>query len=171
MASPNLLVGVASVVLAATTAALAPVPHPLVVGIALLVGGVAWLSTMANLNTTAQMVLPAWVRARGLSVYVLVFQSCIAAGSAAWGLVAERLGVRAALALAAIWLVLALGASFRWRLVEGEGLDLSPSLRWPEPAVVLGVDPEEGPVLVIIEYRVAPERSGEFVREIQRFGR
>jgi Transmembrane secretion effector len=25
--------------------------------------------------------------------------------------------------------------------------------------------------LVIIEYRVAPERSGEFVREIQRFGR
>ena len=171
MASPNLLVGAASVVLAAATAALVLVRNPFAIGVALLVGGVAWLSTMANLNTTAQMVLPAWVRARGLSVYVLVFQSCIAAGSAGWGLVAERLGVRAALTLAAAWLMLALGASFRWRLVEGEGLDLSPSLRWPEPAVVLGVDPEEGPVLVTVEYRVAPERSGKFVLEMQRFGR
>src|SRR5215216_3874476 len=171
MASPNRLVGAASVVLAATTGALALVPNPFAVGIALLVGGVAWLSTMATLNTTAQMVLPAWVRARGLSVYVLVFQGCIAAGSAGWGLVAERLGVRAALTLAAAWLMLALGASFRWRLVEGEGLDLSPSLRWPEPAVVLGVDPGEGPVLVTVEYRVAPERSGKFVLEMQRFGR
>ena len=115
-ASPNLLVGAASVVLAATTAVLALVQNPFAASIALLVGGVAWLSTMANLNTTAQMVLPAWVRARGLSVYVLVFQSCIAAGSAGWGLVAERLGVRAALTLAAAWLILTLGASFRRRL-------------------------------------------------------
>jgi hypothetical protein len=102
---------------------------------------------------------------------VLVFQGCIAAGSAGWGLVAERLGVRAALALAAAWLMLALGASFRWRLVEGEGLDLSPSLRWLEPVVVVGLDPEEGPVLVTVEYRVAPELSGNFVREMQRLGR
>jgi Transmembrane secretion effector len=171
MASPNVLVGAASIVLAAATVALALVPNPLVVGIALLVGGAAWLCTMANLNTTAQMVLPTWVRARGLSVYVLVFQGCIAAGSAGWGLVAERLGVRTALALAAAWLVLAIGASLRWRLVEGEGLDMSPSLRWPEPVVVVGVDPEEGPVLVMVEYHVAPERSEEFVREMQRLGR
>ena len=126
---------------------------------------------MANLNTTAQMVLPAWVRARGLSVYVLVFQSCIAAGSAGWGLVAERLGVRAALALAAAWLMLALGASFRWRLVEGEGLDLSPSLRWPEPAVVLGVDPGEGSGLGHGRVPCCSGTLGEFVLEMQRFGR
>jgi quinol monooxygenase YgiN len=54
---------------------------------------------------------------------------------------------------------------------EGEGLDLSPSLRWPEPAVVIGVEPEEGPVLVTVEYRVYPERSQEFVRVMHEFGR
>ena len=36
---------------------------------------------------------------------------------------------------------------------------------------MLGVDSEEGPVLVTVEYRVAPERSGKFVREMQRLGR
>ena len=114
--------------MAATTVAVAYVANPVEAGVALLVGGMAWLITMANLNTAAQMVLPAWVRARGLAVYVLVFQACIAVGSAGWGLFAERLGVRVTLTLAAAWLVLALGAGFWWRLVEGEGLDLSPSL-------------------------------------------
>src|ERR671912_2389868 len=171
VAAPNPLVGAASVVLAAATAALALVPNPLVVGVALLIGGVAWLFTMANLNTTAQMVVPAWVRARGLSVYVLVFQSCIAAGSAGWGLVAERLGVRSALALAAAWLVLGLGAGLPLPVVGGGGFGLSPSPRRPEPVVVVGVDPVEGPVLVTVEYRVAPERSEKFVREMQRLGR
>src|SRR5215207_947837 len=151
-ASLNLLVSASSVVMAATTVAVAFVANLVVAGVALLVGG------MARLITTAQMVLPAWVRASGLAVYALVFQACIAVGSAGWGLIAERLGLCTTLALAAVWLVLALGAGFRWRLVEGEGLDLSPSLRWPEPAVVIGVEPEEGPVLVTVEYRVYPER-------------
>jgi MFS family permease len=121
MASSNRLVGAASVVLAATTAALALVPNPFAVGIALLVGGVAWLSTMANLNTTAQMVLPAWVRARGLSVYVLVFQGCIAAGSAGWGLPLAACGGRWAgpIALAAL---AGAGSRARGRPRGGSGL-------------------------------------------------
>jgi predicted MFS family arabinose efflux permease len=63
-ASLNLLVSASSVVMAATTVAVAFVANLVVAGVALLVGGMAWLITMASLNTTAQMVLPAWVRAR-----------------------------------------------------------------------------------------------------------
>jgi hypothetical protein len=36
---------------------------------------------------------------------------------------------------------------------------------------VVGVEPEEGPVLVTVEYRVYPERSKEFVRVMHEFGR
>jgi quinol monooxygenase YgiN len=36
---------------------------------------------------------------------------------------------------------------------------------------VVGVEPEEGPVLVTVEYRVYPERSQEFVRVMHEFGR
>ena len=157
--------------LAAATFALAFVPDPILAGLALLIGGAAWLSTMANLNTTAQTVLPAWVRARGLALYVLTFQSCIAVGSAIWGIAAEGLSVRIALMLAAVWLVVSLGAVRRWRLSEGDGSGLTPSPHWPQPAVVSEPDDEEGPVLVTLEYRIDPENSQEFDRTIQELGR
>ena len=170
-ASRNRIVAGASVVLAASTIALAFVPDPILAGLALLVGGAAWLSTMANLNTTAQTVLPAWVRARGLALYVLTFQTCIAAGSAVWGIAAEGLSVRIALLLAAVWLIASLGAMRRWRLADGDGSGLTPSPHWPQPAVVDEPDAEEGPVLVTLEYRIDPENSQEFDRAIQELGR
>jgi MFS family permease len=171
-ASRNRIVAGASVVLALSTFALAFVPDPILAGLALMVGGSAWLSTMANLNTTAQTVLPAWVRARGLSLYVLTFQTCIAAGSAVWGFAAEGLSVRIALILAAAWLVAGLGAIRRWPLADGEGSDLTPSPGYlPDPAVADEPDAEEGPVLVMLEYRIDPENSQEFDLAIVKLGR
>ena len=170
-ASRNRIVAGASVVLAASTFALAFVPDPILAGLALLVGGAAWLSTMANLNTTAQTVLPAWVRARGLALYVLTFQTCIAAGSAVWGIAAEGLSVRIAMLLAAVWLVASLGAIRRWRLSEGDGSGLTSSPHRPQHAVVDEPDAEEGPVLVTLEYRIDPEKSQEFDRAIRELGR
>src|SRR5215207_6590624 len=170
-ASRNRIVAGASVVLAASTFSLAFVPDPILAGLALLVGGASWLSTMANLNTTAQTVLPAWVRARGLALYVLTFQTCIAAGSAVWGIAAEGLSVRIAMLLAAVWLVASLGAIRRWRLSEGDGSGLTSSPHWPQHAVVDEPDAEEGPVLVTLEYRIDPEKSQEFDRAIRELGR
>jgi hypothetical protein len=127
---------------------------------------------MANLNTTAQTVLPAWVRARGLSLYVLTFQTCIAAGSAVWGIAADGLSVRIALMLAAVWLVASLSAIRRWPLADDDGSDLTPSPGYlPEPAVADEPDAEEGPVLVTLEYRIDPESSQEFDRAVQKLGR
>src|SRR5829696_3507386 len=169
--SRNRIVAGASVVLALATFALAFAADPILAGLALLVGGAAWLSAMANLNTTAQTVLPAWVRARALSLYVLTFQGCIAAGSAVWGIAADGLSVKIALMLAAVWLVASLGAFRRWPLVDGVGPALTPSPHWPEPAVTDEPDAEEGPVLVTLEYRIDPENSREFDRAIQKLGR
>jgi len=39
-----------------------------------------------------QMATPAWVRARALAAYLLVFQGTMAVGSFAWGALAERFG-------------------------------------------------------------------------------
>jgi transmembrane secretion effector len=50
----------------------------------------------------------------------------------------------------------------RYRLGIGEALDLTPSKHWPEPAVVIAPQPEEGPVLVLVEYRIDPRRAHEF---------
>jgi hypothetical protein len=68
-------------------------------------------------------------------------------------------------------LLLGLTTALRWRLRTGEQLDLTPSAHWPEPAVAIEPDPEEGPVLVTIEYRIDPGRAREFVRVMDRLGR
>jgi MFS family permease len=63
--------------------------------------GLAWISILATLNTSAQTAAPGWVRARVISMYVLVLQGGLALGSAVWGMVASRGGMPLALTAAA----------------------------------------------------------------------
>src|SRR5262245_5992396 len=59
-------------------------------------GGVAWISVLSTLTLGAQQASPPWVRARALAVFLIVFQAGIAGGSALWGVVASRGGLRTA---------------------------------------------------------------------------
>jgi MFS family permease len=72
----------------------------------LFASGTAWIAILACLNVAAQTMSPSWLRARSLSMYLLVLQGGMAIGSAAWGFLANRFGVPAALLGSA----LALGA-------------------------------------------------------------
>jgi MFS family permease len=90
---------------------------PLLVA-SLVVAGAAWLTILSSLNTAAQLVAPAWVRGRAMSVNQLVFSASIAAGSALWGVVAELTGLRAALLIAAGMVAASLALAVRFRLAE-----------------------------------------------------
>ena len=72
----------------------------------LMLSGMSWLITLTTLNAAAQLSLPQWVRARGLSIYLLVFTGAQAIGSYVFGLVATRTGLDHAL----IWSAILLGA-------------------------------------------------------------
>ncbi|HZA85167.1 MAG TPA: MFS transporter [Actinomycetes bacterium] len=150
-----------TVVFAAATVALATLGSVPLVGLAMLAAGMAWLATLTSFNVATQTVVPRWVRARALAVYLLVFQGGLAVGSALWGVVAGRLGERAALLAAAASFGLGLLAALRWRLQGIAALDLTPSVR-PEPETVIDPEPDDGPVLVLIRYRIDPARAEEF---------
>ena len=47
----------------------------------MVLAGGAWLSLLSSLNVAVQTVVPSWVRARALSVYMLVFYAGLAGGS------------------------------------------------------------------------------------------
>jgi MFS family permease len=53
---------------------LARVHRPSIVIAALMVAGFCWTSTMASLNTSVQISVPAWVQARALGTYMMTFQ-------------------------------------------------------------------------------------------------
>lgn len=63
-------------------------------------GGMAWSATVSTLNAAAQASFPVQLRARTLSIYLFVMAGGYTAGSLVWGRLADRFGVRAALATA-----------------------------------------------------------------------
>ena len=154
----------ATVVLALVTVALAALREVTGLYGVMFVGGAAWIALMSSYNAAAQAAIPDWVRARALAVYLLVFQGGMAAGSALWGAVAALVGIPSALLVAGGGLVLGLLVATRYRLAGGAALDLTPSLHWPQPAVVIEPPAEQGPVLITVEYRIDSVHAGNFVQ-------
>jgi hypothetical protein len=87
----------------------------------------------------------------------------MALGGFAWGVAAQQFGNAAALSMAALVLVCGLLSILRWPLHLAQDLDLDPSGHWPDPDVVVTPDPEDGPVLITVEYRVPAERASDFI--------
>ena len=119
-------------------------------------GGLGWITVLTSLNVSAQTALPNWVRARGLAITLMVFFGCMSAGSAAWGQVATATSIPTALLIAAAGAILAIPFTWRAKLGQGEAIDLSPAMSWPEPVVAEDFDaaPDRGPVMVTIRYRI-----------------
>jgi len=133
--------------------------------------GGAWLNLLSGFNTAAQTVLPSWVRARGMSLYVLVFFGGTTAGSILWGAVAGPVGLPGTLAAAGAVVILGAVAGGRFRIRETEGLDLSPTRHWPAPILSDEVEHDRGPVLVTVEYRVMPGGHPAFEAAMADVGR
>ncbi|MGE5322655.1 MAG: MFS transporter [Actinomycetota bacterium] len=78
--------------------------------------GFAYLSILATLNLVIQFTCPGWVRARILSMYVLVLQGGFALGSVVWGALATHTSVKSAMTTAAVALVAGLAVAPWYRL-------------------------------------------------------
>jgi predicted MFS family arabinose efflux permease len=141
-------------------------PKPLAVAL-MLVLGLGWIVALTTLNSTAQSILPNWVRGRGLAVYLMVFSGAMAAGSLGWGLMAQATGVPAALVAGAVGLAAAGFVFHCVKLPTGEA-DLQPSNHWPEPLLAEPVANDRGPVMVQVEYRIRKEDRSAFIDVMKR---
>lgn len=159
------VVVVATIVFAIATLTLALIHNVPLVLLALLAAGIAWTSMTSSLNITVQLAVPAWVQARALGAYQMVFQGGLAIGSIVWGTVAEHWGNAIALSVAGIGLLAGNLLAKRYHLVAGKA-DLAPALRRAEPMVVIEPQLEEGPVLITVEYSIAPAQAEEFIQAI-----
>lgn len=99
--SSDQLIGAGIVLFACATAALALIPVFALIAVAMVIGGIAWMTVMSSFSVHAQIAPPNWLRARALAYYLLVFQGAMAIGSGSWGVIAGRVGVRVALLFAA----------------------------------------------------------------------
>jgi MFS family permease len=165
------LVTAAMFISAASTALVAIVGNAVLVGLALVPVGGAWIAVMSSLNSGLQLALPNWVRARGLAYYLVVFQGTQAVGAVIWGTLADRTSVPTALLTAAA--VLAVGAvlGLRTPMPDTSKLDRTPSAHWPAPQLIFTPSAEDGPVLVTLTYRVPEDNAVAFSDAMRHVGR
>jgi hypothetical protein len=86
------------------------------------------------------------------------------------------MGTAPALSLAAGALLAGLPVARRFSLTSGTTLDHSPgrlpsALNRAAPQIVIEPNPEDGPVLVTVTFRINPERAEEFIRAAHELGR
>jgi MFS family permease len=134
----------------------------------LVLAGVAWMAMTSTLAAELQLFLPVWVRARALAVFMLTFTGSMTVGALVWGLVAEAFGLQPAYLIAAMVLLAGVVAGVFLRVPETGHLDRAPAIYWPEPRLAFDPEPDSGPVVVTVEYTVAPQREGAFLDAMDR---
>jgi MFS family permease len=141
-------------------------------GVAMLVAGAAWIVFISLFNVIVLNQAPDWVRARVLAVWMLVVQGAMAGGSAAWGALAARAGIRVALMWAGAGTIATIVLGIFFKLSDAP-VDLTPWVHWRLPAAldIGSAAVVSGPILVTVEYEVDPEQQAGFVRAMQNYER
>ncbi|BCZ24251.1 MFS transporter [Mycobacterium senriense] len=131
----------------------------------LVLSGMAWLVTLTTLNAAAQLSLPRWVRARALSIYLLVFTGSQAIGSYVWGLIATHEGLDIAMVCSAVLMgAVALSVGLLpLRPATGKVNVVDVATTLPVPRLVFEPSPNDGPVLVTVRYQVEADKAQDFV--------
>ncbi|HVH60651.1 MAG TPA: MFS transporter [Candidatus Sulfotelmatobacter sp.] len=138
--------------------------------VAIAFGGAAWTAVMSLMSAVMQSVAPDWVRARALAVFLLVYMGSWAAGSAFWGYAAGHRGTHFSLLAAAIGTAASPVLILISRLPDAAA-DLTPWDHWRKPILVEPAEPDQGPVLVTVEYEIEATNSDEFLAALEKFSR
>jgi MFS family permease len=172
--SPDALLAGGSIGMAAVTLVLAYVHVTAVVAIALVVGGGCWVLALSTLSSLYQLSMPGWIKARGMSFYLIVFQGGGAVGAAIMGVIAANAGLSPTLAIAAGGLALGPLAGLAWPFRRIPPETLLPAGDWPEPHLVPDQSADQapdqapaGPVLVSSEYRARPGQEDELMTAVR----
>ena len=169
--SVNALLVVGGLLYAAALAGLVTVasfPAALVI---LVFSGVAWMIMTSTLQAEMQLILPTWVRARGLALFTVVFMGCQTVGSLLWGLVANQAGLRPGLLVAAGAVLLGALVGLALRVPDTGDLDPQAVVYWPDAEVAAEPSADAGPVLVTVRFTVAPDREAEFLETMDQLRR
>jgi MFS family permease len=169
---PAALLLAGSAILAVVSVLLGYVHVTGVAAVALAFGGSAWILALSTLNSLYQLALPQWVKTRGMSFYLVVFQGGTAVGSALAGVLAQHTGLSVTMAVVAGGLMLGPLVGLRYRLHPISPEELLPTGDRPQPVLVGSVAPG-GPVQVTVEYFALAGKEKELMAALEdtRFSR
>lgn len=129
---------------------------------AMMLAGAAWLAVVNTLTVSSQLALPDWVRARGMSLYMMTMMAATSVSAAVWGQVASLIDVPWTFVAAAATGIALLLLSGSLHATPAEQHDLTPARILKEPVPAFPVEHQMGPVMVTVDYQIDPSRAAEF---------
>jgi MFS family permease len=158
--APRALYALACVLVAAAAGLLAVTHDVALAVIALIVAGAAWILGLGLLGAAYQGQLPRWVKARGVSYYLVAFQGANGIGALVLGGVAQASSVSTALVVLGVALVVAVPVT--WLLPMAAAAPDAPLSDEPLP-LPESISAQEGPVAIAVSYHLAPGRADAFL--------
>ena len=104
----------------------------------------------------------------GMATYQMALMGGAAAGSLVWGQVAGFTDVRTAVWTAAAYGVLVWVASRKLSVEGSAEIDFTPVSGPEHSDTAIAIDPQEGPVMVTVEYHIDPSQAAAFVQVMER---
>ena len=145
----------------AATATMAVAPNAWVAVPAMFLGGAAWITVANSLSVSAQLALPDWVRARGMSMFQMAIMGASAFGAALWGQIATLTSLQAALLVATVTGSATMALAMRHVVDGGVDDDVSPA-RPGWASAPSHSPPGEGRLVITVEYLIDPARAAGF---------
>ncbi|MEP7084800.1 MAG: MFS transporter, partial [Betaproteobacteria bacterium] len=130
--------------------------------------GMAWVSVHASLSAGLQSTAPGWVRARAVAIGLIAVQASMALGSVLWGSLASALGTHIALGISAAALIVLHMLNRGVTVRMGSEADVTPGTQLPTLTFADQPEPDDGPVLIQIEYLIERERRADFMRAVEK---
>lgn len=159
----NLTVQIGILLFAISSVLLAISKNFYIACLAVLCGGIAWITVLTSCNTVAQLVVAPWVRARAMSIYLIALFGGMAGGSALWGVTATHISIPFAFWMAALGLLICSALIYFFSLEKELDVDHTLTRHSPGPAAK-GVSYHQGPTMVIVEYTVENPKITQFTR-------
>ncbi len=167
---PDWIVLGAMLAQAAVLAAIASTTNIWIAVAALVAGGVALLLWISSVMTALQAVLPAWIRGRGVAVYLLALQGTFTIGALFWGALAERIGAQPTLLAAAGFMAVVAPLLLVIRLDRHIDIDTSP-VAFVDLPTTTSVHERDGPILVTAQWQIEPGQREAFMAAMRRVHR
>lgn len=128
----------------------------------LLLIGAGFMLLITLLSVAVQLSAPRWVAARALSWFHSAMTGGLAFGAWFWGHLTGEWSLTAALMVAGAALMLTPLIGLLLPLPRMSHSNLEPVELGHEPEVALPITPRSGPVVIEIDYRVAPAQARQF---------
>ena len=133
----------------------------------IMVAGAATLAITSTVMTVLQVVLPSWIRGRGVALFLLAVQGSFAVGALIWGGVAEQTSLQTALVSAGLTMAVSAVLVLPLRLSRYMDVDTDTATLLADPPTVTSVHDDDGPILLTARWQIDPARRDDFVAAME----